>query len=330
MFGVRPGLHAQYYLFGTRSNNGQNKAYFGFGDTSGSLTNIVQYNRMLSFSNNTESSNSNYTTGGKMPGNFACFSNYSSKYYIYSGYTGSTIDGNTNTQSLTTNTSGTISSSWGTPLRRSGNNPAGYFGIRNDASAGNTVWYGGYSDTTSLIYANGNYLTTSTETGGALTSVSTAFAYAAGFSSYQKAYFAGGYDSVFNLATLIQSRDWSTGTVATNGNDIAAGYLGYGICNWGYAYRFGGGGGVQAYNNTMRMNFYNETKQTGTSLPSTQVQYAGVTSASDKFGYLWTGYRGTTLNRFLNLYSWSTSTFSDNSYTTADPNSGWIQASAGV
>lgn len=331
MFGVQPGLHAQYYLFGTRSVNGQSKAYFGFGDTSGSNTALVQYNRYLTFSTNTETANSNYTTGAKIPQGFSCFSTYTSRYYIYSGYVNPGLDGNTNYQNLTSNTSGTISSAWGTPLRRGGVSPAAYLGIRFDAGAAgsNQVWYGGYSDNTGLYYGNGNYLSTGTETGGALTGLSYTCHVGCGFSSYQKAYFVGGINNGTNIST-ISYRDWSTGTVATiSATDNAVGYYAYGVANWGYGYRFAGAGSY-TYANTLRFNFYNETSQTGTALPSTQAQFAGCTSASDVYGYLWTGYRAATLNRFLNLYSWSTSTFSDFSYTTADASSGWINATAGV
>jgi hypothetical protein len=141
--------------------------------------------------------------------------------------------------------------------------------------------------------------------------------------------FVGGINNGTNIST-ISKRNWSTGTVSTNtATDNAVGYYAYGVSNWGYGYRFAGTGSY-TYANTLRFNFYNETSQVGTALPSSQAQFGGVTSASDVFGYLWTGYRGSTLNRFLNRYSWSTSTFSDNSYTTADASNGWITNTAGV
>ena len=329
MFGVRPGLHAQYYLFGTRSNNGQGKAFFGFGDVTGGYS-LVQYNRILTLSTLTESSNSNFTTGGKLPQGFSCFSNYTARYYIFCGYVNPGLDTNTNYQNLTSNTSGTISSTWGNPARRGGFSPAAYLGVQFDAGVNgyNQVWYGGYSDNTGLYYGNGNYLTTYTETGGALTSLSYTSHVGCGFSSYQKAYLVGGINGGGNLS-VISSRDWATGTIATNGADNAAGYWGYSVCNWGYGYRWAGQGSWN-YANTLRYNFYNETSQTGAALPSTQAQFGGVTSADNVYAYLWTGYQSATLNRFLNLYSWSTSTVSSNSYTTADTNNGWIYGTAGV
>lgn len=329
MFGIRPGLTAQNDLFGTRSNNGQSNAYFGFGDVTGGYG-LVQYNRKLAFSSNTESSNSDFTTGAKIPQGFSSFSNYTQRMYIFSGYVNPGLDSNTNYSSITSNTQGTISSSWAGTTRRGGVSPAAYFGIRFDqgASGSNQVWYGGYSDNTGLYYGTGNYLSTSTETGGSLTSLSYTCHVGAGFASYQKAYFVGGINNGTNIST-ISYRDWSTGSVSTlSTTDTNVGYYGYGLANWGYGYRFGGVGGINATDN-MRFNFYNETRQSAAALSGSSTLFAGVTSASSVFGYIWTGYQNT-LNRFLNLYSWSTSTVSNNSYTTADTNNGWITANAGV
>jgi len=327
MFGVRPGLSAQKDLFGTRSDNSRSNAYFGFGDVTGFHT-LVQYNRVLSFSSNTESSNTNFTTGAKIPQGFSAFSNYTQRMYIFSGYNGSGTDGNTNYSSITSNTQGTISSAWAGVTRRGGAAPAAYFGIRNDTSY-SQLWFGGYSDTTGLYYSRLDALLTVTETGSAIGNNGYVSHVGCGFSSFIDTYFVGGLSNGAQIST-ISKRNWSTGTVSTlSATDNATGYYTYGVSNWGYGYRFGGIGNTN-YANTLRFNFYNETRQTGTSLPSTQIQYAGVTSASNVFGYLWTGYRQFTLNRFLNLYSWSTSTISDNSYTTADTSSGWIHAGAGV
>lgn len=328
MFGVRPGLSAQKDLFGTRSDNSRSNAYFGFGDTSGANTALQQYNRVLAFSTNTESSNSNFTTGGKIPQGFSCFSNYTQRMYIFSGFVNPGLDSNTNYSSITTNTQGTISSAWAGVTRRGGASPASYFGIRFDTNYAQ-VWFGGYSDNTGLYYSRLDALLTVTETGLSLGSNSYTCHVGCGFSSFIDAYFVGGINNGVNIST-ISKRNWSSGSVSTiSATDNAVGYYTYGISNWGYGYRFAGIGGTD-YSNTLRFNFYNETKQTGTALPSSQAQFAGVTSASNVFGYLWTGYRGSTLNRFLNLYSWSTSTISDNSYTTADASNGWINANAGV
>ncbi len=327
MIAFKPGRQAQFDLFGTRSNNSRSNAYFGFGDyTSGYA--LVQYNRILAFSNNTESSNTNFSTGAKIPQGFSAFSNYTQRMYILSGYANPGLDSNTNYSSITSNTQGTISGTWYGVLRRGGCSPAAYFGIRFDTSY-STLWFGGYSDNTGLYYNRLDALVTSTETGVSGGTNSYTCHVGAGFANYQKAYFVGGINNGTTVST-ISYRDWSSGTIATvAATDVATSYYSYGVCNWGYGYRFGGQGGG-AYNNTLRFNFYNETSQTGTSLPSSQAQFSGVTSASNTHGYLWTGYRSSTLNRFLNLYSWSTDTISDNSYSTADPNNGWIMAVGGV
>jgi hypothetical protein len=326
--GLRSGLTAQNDYFGTRSNNNRSNAYFGFGDTSGSNTALQQYNRVLAFSTNTETSNTNFTTGGKIPQNFGCFSNYTQRMYIFSGYVNPGLDSNTNYSSITSNTQGTISSAWAGVTRRGGCGPASYFGIRGDTNYAQ-IWFGGYSDNTGLYYSRLDALLTVTETGSAQGSNSYTCHVGAGFANYLNAYFVGGINNGVNIST-ISKRNWSTGIVSTvSATDNATGYYTYGISNWGYGYRFGGVGNTN-YANTLRFNFYNETSQTGTALPSTETQFAGVTSASNVFGYLWTGYRSSTLNRFLNLYSWSTSTISNNSYTTTDASNGWINATGGV
>jgi hypothetical protein len=326
--GLRSGLTAQKDLFGTRSNNSRSNAYFGFGDTSGGNTALQQYNRVLAFSTNTETSNTAFTTGGKLPQGFSAFSNYTQRMYIFSGYVNPGLDSNTNYSSITSNTQGTISSAWAGVTRRGGCSPAAYFGIRYDTSYGQ-IWFGGYSDNTGLYYSRIDALLTVTETGSAQAGNSYTCHVGSGFASFQKAYFVGGINNGTNINT-ISYRDWASGSVATiAATDNATGYYTYGVCNWGYGYRFGGTGNTN-YANTLRFNFYNETSQTGTALPSSQAQFAGTTSASDVYAYLWTGYRGSTLNRFLNLYSWSTSTISDASYTTTDASNGWINGTAGV
>jgi hypothetical protein len=327
MFGVQPGLTAQNDLFGTRSNNSRSNAYFGFGDTSGAYA-LVQFNRVLAFSSNTESSNTAFTTGAKIPQGFSAFSNYTQRMYIFSGYANPGLDSNTNYSSITTNTQGTISSTWAGVTRRGGCSPASYFGIRSDTNYA-TIWFGGYSDNTSTYINRVDALLTVTETGSAQGTNTYTCHVGAGFSSFIDTYFVGGINNGTQIST-ISKRNWSTGTISTNtATDRAVGYYGYGVANWGYGYRFSGTGS-QTYANTLRFSFYNETSQTGTALPSSQAQYGGVTSASSVYAYLWTGYRGITLNRFLNLYSWSTSTVSDASYTTADSSSGWITNAAGV
>jgi hypothetical protein len=328
MRGFTPGASAQFDLFGTRSNNSRSNAYFGFGDVTGGFGN-VQYNRVLAFSTNTESSNTNFTTGAKIPQNAGSFSNYTQRMYIFSGYVNPGLDSNTNYSSITSNTQGTISSAWAGVTRRGCAGPAAYFGIRFDTSYAQ-IWFGGYSDNTGLYYSRLDALLTVTETGSAQGSNSYASTVGVGFATYQRAYFIGGLTTGGSAISTISYRDWATGTVATvAATDNAAGYYGYGVGNWGYGYRWAGQGSW-TYNNTLRFNYYNETRQTGTALPSSQPQFGGITSASNVFGYLWTGYRGSTLNRFLNLYSWSTSTFLDASYSTADTNNGWIANTAGV
>jgi hypothetical protein len=248
--------------------------------------------------------------------------------YIFSGYVNPGLDSNTNYSSITSNTQGTISSAWAGVTRRGGCSPASYFGIRFDTNYAQ-VWFGGYSDNTGLYYSRIDALLTVTETGSAQGSNSYTCHVGSGFSSFQKTYFVGGIDNGTNR-NYISYRDWTTGTVATvAATDTAAGYYGYGASNWGYGYRFAGAGSY-TYANTLRFSFANETSQTGTALPSSQSQFSGSTSASSVNAYLWTGYRSSTLNRFLNLYSWSTSTISDGSYVTADASSGWINGTAGV
>lgn len=327
MFGVRPGLTGQNNLFGTRSDNSRSNAYFGFGDTSGSNSALQQYNRVLAFSSLTESSNTNFTTGGKIPQGFSCFSNYTQRMYIFSGYVNPGLDSQTNYSALTTNTQGTISSSWAGVTRRGGCGPASYFGIRYDTNY-SQIWFGGYSDNTGLYYSRLDALLTTTETGIAQGSNSYTCHVGAGFSSYQKAYFVGGIDNGTNRNT-ISYRDWFSGTVASvTATDTGAGYYSYGLSNWAYGYRFAGVGSIGPTNN-LRFSFANETSQAASSLSGSSTLFAGSTSASSVFGYIWTGYQNT-LNRYLNLYSWSTSTVSNNSYYTGDASQGWINAAAGV
>jgi len=58
--------------------------------------------------------------------------------------------------------------------------------------------------------------------------------------------------------------------------------------------------------------------------------FQGVCSATATIGYVWTGYRASTLNRAYHKLTFSTETWSNNSYTTADTNSGWINGNSGA
>lgn len=325
MIAFKPGRQAQFDLWGTRSNMGQGFSIFGFGDATGGYSN-TPFSRKYTFSNSTESSNSDFTTGKKIVQGTAFWSSLSSKVYLISGYTGSGLDTNVNTQAFSTNTQSTISNSWMGVVRRGTTAPGQFFGIRFDASSGSCAIMGGYSDNTGLYYARIDYLQTFNETGGYAGDNTFSSHVGISFASYENYYYAGGYESI----TTMSKRNNTTGSVSTLAATDTAGYYGYGTGNWGYGYRFGGTY-FQNYSNTMRFNYYNETRQTGTSLPSTQPQFSpGTTGVSNVFAYLWTGYRGSTLNRFLNLYSWSTDTFTDASYTTGDTNNGWIYATGGT
>ena len=69
----------------------------------------------------------------------------------------------------------------------------------------------------------------------------------------------------------------------------------------------------------------------GTAGPESSIYfYQGVASATSTVGYVWTGYRSSTLNRLYHKLTFSTETWSNNSYTTADTNSGWITSNSGA
>jgi hypothetical protein len=58
--------------------------------------------------------------------------------------------------------------------------------------------------------------------------------------------------------------------------------------------------------------------------------FQGVATVTSTVGYVWTGYRNFTLNRAYHKLTFSTETWTNNSYTTGDTNSGWITSGSGA
>jgi hypothetical protein len=104
---------------------------------------------------------------------------------------------------------------------------------------------------------------------------------------------------------------------------------GYAFSNASWGYRANGATVTNASN--IKLTFSTETKSTGTNSPEGSLQlFQGVSTVTSTVGYVWTGYRNFTLNRAYHKLTFSTETWTNNSYTTGDTNSGWITSGSGA
>lgn len=295
---------------------GFGSAYFLFGDPTGST--YVGYNRTISFSTDSESTRS-ANTGPRWPQGAGGFS--STNIYHVNGYNAGLVT--TKNKVLAASDSQSTASISFTVERRGATNNLPHY---NKASI---YFLGGYSDSLAQYRSDTTYITTSNDTATNGTSITGGRHVSVGLYENTTAYIMGGYTTGGGLTNTIykyvMTTDTPSNTSLTESQNMGQGY-GFSNSAWGYrAY------GYPNYNATVKITYSTETKSTGTAGPESNIYfYQGVASATSTVGYVWTGYRSSTLNRLYHKLTFSTETWSNNSYTTADTNSGWITSSSGA
>lgn len=308
---------AQGPLAGTQVT-GFGSGYFLFGDPTGSNSG-VGYNRTISFSTDSESTRT-ANTGPRISQGAGGFS--STNIYHINGYQGG-LNTTKNKVLAASDSQSTPTISFTVERRGFTNNLPHYTKSR-------IYCMGGYSDSLAAYRSDTTYISTSTDTATNTTAISAALHVSVGMYENNNAYILGGYTtgngSTNAIYKYVMTTDTASNTSITESSNMAQGYS-FSNSSWGY--RANGATVTNASN--IKFTFATETKTTGTNSPETSLQlFQGVSSATSTVGYVWTGYRNFTLNRAYHKLTFSTETWSNNSYTTADTNSGWITSGSGA
>ena len=297
---------------------GFGSGYFLFGDVTGGMSN-VGYNRTISFSTDSESTRT-ANTGPRISQGAGGFS--STNIYHINGYQGGIVTVK-NKILAASDTQATVTISLTVERRGATINLPHY-------TKSKIYLLGGYSDSLGQYRADGTYITTATDTATNTTAIPAARHVSMGLYESDNAYIIGGFNSSgANTDTIYKYVMTSDTTSTLSATDSVSNSQGYAFSNSAWGYRANGGAVTSASN--IKFTFSTETRSTGSNSPEGSLQlFQGVCSATATVGYVWTGYRNYTLNRAYHKLTFSTETWTNNSYTTADTNSGWINGSSGA
>lgn len=298
---------------------GFGSGYFSFGDVTGGNSG-VGYNRTISFSTDSESTRTAFTSGLRIPQGAAGFS--STNIYHINGYQGG-LNTTKNKVLAASDSSSTPTISF-TVERRGGT-------INMPHLTKSRIYFmGGYSDTLGQYRTDVTYITTASDTATNTNALPAARHVAPGMYESSNAYVIGGYDSSGATTSTIYKYVMTTDTASTSSaTDSVSTSQGYAFSNTSWGYRANGINITNASN--IKFTFSTETRSTGSNSPeSSLLLFQGVATVTSTVGYVWTGYRNFTLNRAYHKLTFSTETWANNSYTTADTNSGWITSNSGA
>ncbi len=297
---------------------GFSSAYFLFGDPTGSNSG-VGYNRTISFSTDSESTRT-ANTGPRISQGAAGFS--STNIYHINGYQGGLVTVK-NKVLAASDSQGTVTISFTVERRGATINLPHYTKSR-------IYFMGGYSDTLGQYRSDVTYITTATDTATNTTAAPAARHVSMGLYESGNAYIIGGYNSSgANTNTIYKYIMTSDTTSTLSATDSVSNSQAYAFSNSAWGYRANGANVTNASN--IKFTFSTETRSTGSNSPEGSLQlFQGVATATSTVGYVWTGYRNFTLNRAYHKLTFSTETWTNNSYTTGDTNSGWITSNSGA
>lgn len=293
-------------------------AYFLFGDPVGNNSS-VGYNRTISFSTDSESART-ANTGPRSSQGAGGFS--STNIYHINGFA-SGLNTTKNKILAASDSQGTVVVSFTVERRGATNNLPHYTKSR-------IYFMGGYSDTLGQYRSDTTYITTATDTATNTTAISAALHVSVAMYENTTAYILGGYTtgngSTNAIYKYVMTTDTASNTSLTESANMAQGYS---FSNSVWAYRANGATVTSSSN--IKITYSTETKSSGANSPEGGLQlFQGVSSATSTVGYVWTGYRASTLNRAYHKLTFSTETWTNNSYTTSDTNSGWITSGSGA
>ena len=297
---------------------GFSSAYFLFGDVTGGMSN-VGYNRTISFSTDSESTRT-ANTGPRISQGAGGFS--STNIYHINGYQGGIVTVK-NKILASSDVQSTVTISLTVERRGATINLPHYTKSR-------IYFMGGYSDSLGQYRSDVTYITTASDTPTNTNALPDARHVSMGLYEDYYIYVIGGFNSSGANTNTIYKYFMANDTASTlSATDSVSNSQGYAFANSAWGYRANGGAVTSASN--IKFTFSTETRSTGSNSPEGSLQlFQGVCSATATVGYVWTGYRNYTLNRAYHKLTFSTETWTNNSYTTADTNSGWINGSSGA
>lgn len=293
--------------------------YFSFGDVTGGNSG-VGYNRTISFSTDSESTRTAFTAGLRITQGAAGFS--STDIYHINGYQAG-LNTTKDKVLAASDSSSTLTISFTVERRGFTNNLPHYTKSR-------IYCMGGYSDTLGQYRTDVTYITTASDTATDTTAIPGARHVSVGMYESNNAYVVGGYTTGGGTTDTIYKYIMTTDTTSTlSATDVISNAQGYSFSTRLIGYRMNGVFGTST--NNIKLTYSTETRSTTTNSPEANLQLLqGVSTVTTSVGYVWCGYRNTTLNRAYHKFTFSSETWSNNSYTTADTNTGWITSNSGV
>lgn len=298
---------------------GFSNAYFAFGDPTGTNTGVGQ-NRTLAFSTDTESTRTAFTAGLRIGQGAGSFS--STNIYIINGFQGG-LNTTKNTVLAASDSTAVLTTTF-TVERRGPCIPMPQF------QRARIYFISGYSDTLGQYRADTTYIATATDTATNTTALTAARHVAASLYNDFTCYICQGYTTGNVLTNTVYKYTFPTDTSATTSiTETNSSAQGYGFSNTIFGVRANGAVGGSTGN--IKITYATETKASIANSPEASLQlFQGVTTTTPLVGYVWTGYRNTTLNRALHKYTYASDSWTNNSYTTADTNNGWILSTSGA
>lgn len=305
--------------FGPTQETGFLNIYFSFGAPVANDVG-VGYNRTLAFSNDTESTRTAFTSGLRIGQGAGGFS--STNIYIINGFQ-SGLNTTKNTVLAASDSTSVLTLTFSVE-RRGPCIPLPQFQLAR------IYFIGGYSDTLAQFRSDTTYISTATNTSTNTTNLTAARHVAAVVYNNFTCYICQGYTTGGALTNTIYKYTMSTDTTSTTSiSETINGAQGYGFSNTIFGVRANGTTGTSIRN--IKITYATETKASIANSPQSNLQlFQGVASTTSSTGYVWTGYRSYTLNRALHKYTYSSDTWTNNSYTTADTNNGWIYSTSGA
>lgn len=299
--------------------------YFSFGATDGPLANRTQYNRTISKATEVESVRLIMNTVSRISQNAGGYN--STSIYHVKGY-GST---DLVTNSIITDVNKVLcasdtQSSPNTVFTNQRRGPLGPLPPYNQR----IYYFGGYNDVAGSYSADTTFIITPTDTAVNATSIPGSRHVGTALFNSLAAWLVGGFTTGGGGTVTVFKYVFATDSPSTLAavDPIADGQA-YGVNSSTNGYKCMG---AASGKNVRKINFSTDVLSTTTSGTGSAdaSMYAGSQFVSASTGYLWTGYRATTLARTLHLLTFATDSWADRSYTPGDVNSGWVQATSGA
>lgn len=299
--------------------------YFSFGATDGGLANRTQYNRTISKATEVESVRLIMNTVSRISQNAGGYN--STSIYHVKGYGSTDLVAN----SIITDVNKVLcaSDTQSSPNTVFTNQRRGPFGPLPPYNQ-RIYYFAGYNDVAGSYSADTTFIITPTDTATNATSVPAVRHVGVTLFNSLAAWLIGGYTTGGGATATIYKYIFATDSPSTLAAvDPVSCAQGYGVNSSTHGYKCLGAASGKS---VRKINFSTDVLSTTTSGTGSAdaSMYTGSQFVSESTGYLWTGYRSSTLARTLHLLTFATDAWADRSYTPGDVNSGWVQGTSGA